>query len=321
MMGINHSKCAYWATVNGRESDLKFHISNGAELTRIDPATGRTLMHVACERGDTRCVEIINQYTRGRNLNQMDKDENTPLNLAVYWNHYNTVCSLLKLGADPNYGKNRALRFHRMPQHIAATKCSIRILQELLEHGSCVDLQDSWGHTPLMVAINSKSIECVKLLLQYKASTDIRDYMYSATPLQMALQGRFYDVIRLLLDYGADTNITASKLSTPLVQAAETRMLNIIKMLLEYGAKPKVLNLFANKLNISELIEEYTQPRRLTDLCRIVLRQTFKWELAELARNHFSLVTARLILHMDTTQMEPQIELFEDTDTALNYTA
>ena len=308
MMGINHSKCAYWATLDGRESDLKFHISNGAELARIDPTTGRCLLHIACERGDVRCMELINQYTRGRQLNQMDKDENTPLNIAVYWNHHNVICSLLKLGADPNYGKNLTLRFHRMPQHIAATKHSICILQKLLEHGSSVDAQDSWGSTPLMVAINSKSIECVKLLLQCRANTDIRDYLYNATPLQMAMQGRFYDVIRLLLDYGADANISGSKLPTPLVQAAETRSLHILEILLEYGGKPKVLIPFANKLFIADLIEAYTQPRALVHLCRIVLRLNFKWRLVELAREQFFPNSADLFLNMDILHMDPQLE-------------
>ena len=311
MMGINHSKCAYWATIDGRESDLKYHISNGAELARIDPTTGRSLLHIACERGDLRCMELINQYTRGKHLNQMDKDENTPLNIAVYWNHYTTVCSLLKLGADPNYGKNITLRFHRMPQHIAASKQSIHMLHKLLEYSSCVDAQDSWGSTPLMVAISSKSMECVKLLLQHKASTDIRDHLYNATPLQIALQGRFYDVIRLLLDYGADTNVHGSKLPTPVIQALEAKNPHILTMLLEYGAKPNLLIPFANKLRISDLVEKYTQPRCLTDLCRNVLRHHYKWRLVQLAREQLSHRSADKLLHMDLLHMELDEELFE----------
>ena len=84
MMGIDHSKCAYWAIIDGRQSDLQFHISNGAKLTRTNATTGRSVMHLACERGNTRTVELVNQCTHGRFLNHMDKDENTPLNIAIY---------------------------------------------------------------------------------------------------------------------------------------------------------------------------------------------------------------------------------------------
>ncbi|KAI6647281.1 Cortactin-binding protein 2-like [Oopsacas minuta] len=314
MMGINHSKCAYWATIDGRESDLKFHISNGAELSRVDATTGRSLIHIACERGDVRCVELINQCTRGRHLNQMDRDENTPLNLAVYWNHFNTVCTLLKLGADPNFVQKRSLRFHRMPQHIAATKRCMLILQELIHHGCHIDVQDSWGCTPLMVAINSKSIECVKLLLVHQANVELRDYLYNATPLQIAIHSKYYDVIPLLLYNGAEINVSGAKFSTPLVQAAEIRAVHLIQTLLEFGGKPNVLVPFANKLHLADLIEEYSQPRKLSSLCRIVLRRKYKSQLPQIVKNIFSPKICEYILGINMEFSGESLEEMEDSN-------
>ena len=289
MMGIDHSKCAYWAIIDGRQSDLQFHISHGAKLSRVDPTTGRSLMHLACERGDIHAVELINQCTHGRFLNHMDKDENTPLNIAIYWNHFTVVSTLLKLGANTNYGQNLPLRFHRMPQHIASTKHCGHILQEILRHGSDVNARDSWGCTPLMIAINSKSTECVELLLEYGADLELRDYYYKATSLQIAMHNQMYDVISLLLDFGADTNATGTLMfPTPLIQAAETRVIPLIRLLLEYGARPSLLTKYADIPSISDLIEEYSQPRALLSLCRIVLRRKFKSELPRIARELLS---------------------------------
>ena len=62
LMGMNHSKCAYLAILDGRSSDLHWHITKGAEVSRIDPATGHSLMHVAAERG-------------GRTLRRADQPE------------------------------------------------------------------------------------------------------------------------------------------------------------------------------------------------------------------------------------------------------
>eukprot|EP00800_Vazella_pourtalesii_P017761 TRINITY_DN5543_c0_g3_i10.p1 TRINITY_DN5543_c0_g3~~TRINITY_DN5543_c0_g3_i10.p1 ORF type:complete len:309 (-),score=26.86 TRINITY_DN5543_c0_g3_i10:87-1013(-) len=285
MMGIDHSKCAYWAIIDGRQSDLQFHISNGAKLTRTNATTGRSVMHLACERGNTRTVELVNQCTHGRFLNHMDKDENTPLNIAIYWNHSNVVSTLLKLGADPNYGHTLPLRFHRMPIHVASTKRSGHILHEILRHGSEVNTRDSWGCTPLMIAINSKSTECAELLLHYGADTELRDYYYESTSLQIAIHSKVYDVICLLLDYGADTNATETlTFATPLVQAAELGVMPLVRLLLEYGARPSLLARYADRSQVAELIEEYSQPRALLSLCRIVLRRKYKSDLPRIAK-------------------------------------
>ena len=298
MMGIDHSKCAYWAIIDGRQSDLQFHVSHGAKLSRVDPTTGRSLMHLACERGDTHSVELINQCTHGRFLNHMDKDENTPLNIAIYWNHFSVVTTLLELGADTNYGQKLPLRFHRMPLHVASTKICGHILHEILRHGPDVNARDSWGCTPLMVAISSRSIDCVELLVKYGADLELREYYYNATSLQIALHNRLYDVISLLLDYGADINVTGSKkFPTPLIQAAETRVIPLIRLLLEYGARPSLLIPYASIPPIAELIEEYSQPRTLLSICRIALRRKFKSELPRIANTWLSTRMAECVLY------------------------
>lgn len=298
-MGMNHTKCAYWATLDGRTKDLEWHIQNGANLCTSDSLTGRTLLHLASERGNITCVELILVNSKSKHINYLDHDENSPLNIAVFWNHFNTVNLLLRYGASPNITQTqRKLRFYRSPLHIAATKSTPDIVDKLLEAGSRVNIQDSWGYTPLMIAATSKSMPCVLRLLEAGANTEIIDYLNNATVLQIALNERFLEAIPILLHFGANPNTLTSRLQSPLMQAIDMNIDYIAVLLLEYSAKLPNNYILANHKN-SELIRKlikYNQTvRSLKCMCRTIIMKYFKADAEILAEYYGSKVTSYLM--------------------------
>lgn len=59
--------------------------------------------------------------------------------------------------------------------HWAADRGNASVLQELLESGANIDLQDSDGQTALHYAASCGNLECIKVLTQFKADFGIRD--------------------------------------------------------------------------------------------------------------------------------------------------
>ena len=162
-----------------------------------------------------------------------------------------------------------------------------------------------------MVAINSKSLESAKLLLKFGAGLEVRDYLYDATALQLAIREGFDYVIPFLLDYGADVEVGGSKLPVPLEQAAKMKRYHLVRILLEFGASISSLSAFLQDSSIADLVEEFSQPLRLSRLCRIVLRRSFKWELPQIAKNLFAQNVAEFILDMNISKLEP---IFDELD-------
>jgi hypothetical protein len=64
--------------------------------------TKRTALHIAARYGNHKCIRHLVEI--GANINQADKDNKTPLDLAIWKHHYLTIRELLRLGAKPSIG-------------------------------------------------------------------------------------------------------------------------------------------------------------------------------------------------------------------------
>src|SRR5512140_3597079 len=91
-----------------------------------------------------------------------DTEGRMPLHYAALDNDYSSAEARLAAGDDPNVGD----RLGFTPLHLAAQQCSIDVARVLLDHGASVDQPNSFGHTPLFVAVfNSRGRgELIELL-------------------------------------------------------------------------------------------------------------------------------------------------------------
>ncbi len=105
----------------------------------------------------------------------------------------------------------------------------------MLENGANVNAADPEGNTALMLAIvgAGNSAECIKytkLLIQHDADIEAKNKL-GETALILAIQIRDIELVKLLIKNGADV-----KNPMNLVQAAASRNEEALKILIENGA-------------------------------------------------------------------------------------
>ena len=95
--------------------------------------------------------------------------------------------------------------------------------------------------TPLTLAALNGNLDCVKLLLKYKAEVNRKDESDISnerwTPLGVAATNGHVDVVKFLVANGADVNSCTNYNCTPLMLASQNGHVNVVTILVEYGAK------------------------------------------------------------------------------------
>ncbi len=140
----------------GRSAMLDELIANGAVLNIFEAAaTGRT--DLAAQHLD-RDPALIKSYSH---------DGWTPLHLAAFFGHADTVQALLARGADHTlYGKNRNAN---QPLHAAAANSQVAACEALLQAGADPSAAAGGGWTPLHLAAANGAGELTQLLLAHGA--------------------------------------------------------------------------------------------------------------------------------------------------------
>jgi len=89
------------------------------------------------------------------------------------------------------------------------------IITHLLEKGSNVNFIDQQGNSPLIYAIQKKSLPLVKLLIQHGANINYLNHTNNKTLLKYAVDLGQKDIVKYLVGRQADTYINPSKTSHP----------------------------------------------------------------------------------------------------------
>ena len=77
---------------------------------------GRTALHVAARRGESKCIQILIEH--GAKIDAEDKDNATPLALAAWKRHCIAIRQLINAGANKHYIKGNLYK--------AIKKCEIK---------------------------------------------------------------------------------------------------------------------------------------------------------------------------------------------------
>jgi len=112
--------------------------------------------------------------------------------------------------------------------------------QRLVAEGVAVDVVESEGRTPLMVAAFDGHRHVVSFLLVEGADVDHRDGN-GRTALMYASSGPFVETVELLLDAGAEVDAQGLLEGfTALMTAAAEGQLDVVQLLLDRGADPAI---------------------------------------------------------------------------------
>ncbi len=243
---------------NNHLDTMKVLIDKNADINHQD-RDGYTALNWAASRGFTDAVKLL--VDKGADITIQSNDGKTPYDVATN----TTIKNILRGGNEVSSGE-LLLK--------AVQDENINKLKDLLKSTTVdIDFNILNGWTPLMVAIEKRNIEIIRLLLNAGASVTSRTEDREETPLLIAAMFLYYEAIKLLLEHGADindTNYTGSSVLihaiSPLPFADKDKKTQVLELLLENGAKDTVNVFGKNALGIAEkkdyksveLIRKYT---------------------------------------------------------------
>ncbi|KAI8910189.1 ankyrin repeat-containing domain protein [Gorgonomyces haynaldii] len=220
-------------------------------------------MSHAARMGEHRIVQLLLRLGAG---DQMNFDQSTALMDTIENGYFDTARTMLQLGHSPNRESNlgitpfqiaaknglgglcydmidRHLDIHfrnvqrRTHLHEAArfedgyhyVTCRI-----LIDAGALIDVPNTWGITPLMLAVRQNNLKVIQLLIDSGA-----DINFTTAGGLNAFNNRL--LIVAMLKAGVDVN-QPSERTFPLIYCLQKRRESLAKLLIESGAKDLVSN-------------------------------------------------------------------------------
>lgn len=131
-------------------------------------------------------------------VNSHADDGFTPLGLAVFFGHPETVNVLLEAGADVNLASRESMNVTPLASASAAGR--LEIARNLIAHGANVNARASGDFTPLHESAASGRMEFARLLLDHGADINAKT-SDGKTPLDYAREHNREEMVQLLEKY------------------------------------------------------------------------------------------------------------------------
>jgi uncharacterized protein len=208
-----------WAVYQVDHELVKALLAHGANPNTRN-ALGATPLGEAVDLADPEMVRLL--LNARANPNQGNQDNQTPLMVAARTGSLPVVELLVKAGATVNVREDTREQTALM---WAIGANSGAVTGFLIKHGAEVDVRSAvndWGNqitsepraqyrptgglTPLLYAVRSGCLDCVKLLLKAGANID-RPTPDGITPLMNAIDNQQYEIANYLLDRQANPNL------------------------------------------------------------------------------------------------------------------
>ncbi|KAF2368997.1 Ankyrin repeat-containing domain [Trinorchestia longiramus] len=213
-----------------------------AETLFLKNAEGKTALHCAVENKNIHCSCSL-MHANPNSLAQKDSDGNTPLHCIVKSHQYD-ICSFAMQHLTEGVINMKNAQ-HLTAVHIAAREKRDDILRLLLENGGNPDVKTHRSFSPLHLAADSGSEQCVQLLLSYVPEQQKLSYLnyttgLNFTALMIAATKGFSACCRALI--GTNPNQADKDHFTAMHLAAKKGYLSIVQHLIEdQNADPYVV--------------------------------------------------------------------------------
>ena len=167
-------------------------LQHGARFSDIQNYPFQKLLNVASEKGDLDVVKFA--HRKGADLNQEDRNGETPILLSSRNAHYKIVKYLHENGAN----LNQEGKVGETPILLASKNAHYKIVKYMFENGADAGISDGKGHSILHKPTSDGEMEIVKGLLRCGADP--------SKGLQVALEFYYGDIVKLLIAKRADVN-------------------------------------------------------------------------------------------------------------------
>lgn len=198
-----------------------------------------SLLHYAAYRGYLEMCHLL--ISLNVPINEMDKEQNTPLMLAITAHKIDVIQYLVRTGANITLkGTDGMTALH------VSSKCgNLQACKILLEAGASIknyiNCQDDGGWTPLVWACENGFSEITDFLIGEGADPRLRDVEYNEALHWAAFSGCSH-IVELLLNRGCDVNTINAHGESPLHIAAREDRYNCVIVLIARGADVFLIN-------------------------------------------------------------------------------
>ncbi|XP_071091432.1 ankyrin repeat and SAM domain-containing protein 6-like [Haliotis cracherodii] len=193
-------------------------------------------LFIACEQGDVVSVRTLLDDVE---VDSVDDDGNTPLQVAAANGHESVVRELIMKGAaldKPNV-------FGWTPLMQACRYGHSNVVGTLLQNQADINANNRYGASALTLAGRGGHVATVGMLVDYGIDLNGSGGVCEFTPLLAAAQHGHDTVVRFVIDRGCDVNYrTPSTGLTPLMLAALNGHMTTSQILIEQGGDPNLVN-------------------------------------------------------------------------------
>ncbi|XP_012944076.1 nascent polypeptide-associated complex subunit alpha, muscle-specific form, partial [Aplysia californica] len=173
-----------------------------------------------------------------------DEDGDLPLHIAVVHENMRMVNKLICLMKIAGKGVDKFNKQQQTPLHLAVKLNFVDAVEVLLRSGASVNAVDCTGSSAIHMAVQGHNSPCLHKLLQICPNADLNTRNFDGvTPLHTAVDNADLSQVQLLLAHGAEIDMTDGKSGrTALFRAAESNQKLMVELLLRKGANPDIHN-------------------------------------------------------------------------------
>lgn len=209
----------------GQYMKVKDMLANGYNIN-IQGSKGVTPLYAAALDGHFEVVKLLLDHDA--NFSLIDYQGWTPLFAAAENGDVQILEAILKkdkhIDAKANNGAT--------PLIIAAQNDRSKAVEKFIDYGADINLQNNIGVTPLFISCANGHSEVTRILLYHDADFNTRSLdSFGHTPLTVAVIGGHSTCVSYLLNKGMDPKVTSKEGKTALDYAKENYMNDIIEIL------------------------------------------------------------------------------------------
>jgi ankyrin repeat protein len=209
----------------------------------IKDNNGYNTLHLSLHYDNNKILKYLIEIVK---LNFLTNNHETLLQLACVYKNIEIINLLLQKQIDLNNQENE-YGLSIIHQSIALNQPSIT--DKIIKNGADINLQDFYGNTALMYAINDKLIECIQVFINYSHLNYDLTNSYGETALHLIFKDYEtfvdYDNIISALIKNTDLNIQDNNGNTCLYFIVTNNLVEMYKDILEQ----KELNIFIKDIN------------------------------------------------------------------------
>lgn len=225
------------ASANCKQQSLVHVLLQNNANVNFTNREGATALHVACNRGKIRMVNVLLSDNKIK-VNVQEEVKNTPLHEACDCGERDIVVSLFEAGADftlkNHYGMN--------PLHVAVVQQHLNLVKTILYHVKeerhLLQEKDNDGHSTFLLAVKTGNEKMVKFLLGLKLVNVTDKNNVDSNAFHLAAKNNKKEIMQSLCNHDWETacilmNEKDSVERTPLHCSAQHNQTEALQFLIE----------------------------------------------------------------------------------------